>query len=213
MNGGLKVLNLFRYHWFDLALILSIALGAAIFITQPTGMTLLLWLSLGSLFLHQVEEWRFPGYFPGMVNAVMFKSDMPDRYPLNANSGMLINVVLGWSGYLLAALFWKQAVWLAIATILVSVGNIFAHTIIFNIKGKTFYNPGLLTSWLLFVPIVYFFFRLVISEELASPLNWIIGIGLGIALNYFGIYKMILWLADTNTLYVFPRRFLSPKDR
>jgi ABC-type sugar transport system permease subunit len=210
MNGGLKVLNLFRYHWFDLALILSIALGTALFITQPAGMTLLLWLSLGSLFLHQVEEWRFPGYFPGMVNAVMFKSDMPDRYPLNANSGMLINVVLGWSGYLLAALFWKQAIWLAIATILVSVGNIFAHTIIFNIKGKTFYNPGLLTSWLLFVPIVYFFFRLVISEELASPLNWIIGIGLGIALNYFGIYKMILWLADTNTLYVFPRRFLSP---
>lgn len=213
MNGGLKVLNLFRYHWFDLALILSIALGTALFITQPTGMTLLLWLSLGSLFLHQVEEWRFPGYFPGMVNAVMFKSDMPDRYPLNANSGMLINVVLGWSGYLLAALFWKQAIWLAIATILVSVGNIFAHTIIFNIKGKTFYNPGLLTSWLLFVPIVYFFFRLVSAEELASPLNWIIGIGLGIALNYFGIYKMILWLADTNTLYVFPRRFLSPKDR
>ena len=213
MNGGLKALNLFRYHWFDLALILSIALGTAIFITQPTGMTLLLWLSLGSLFLHQVEEWRFPGYFPGMANAVMFKSDMPDRYPLNANSGMLINVVLGWSGYLLAALFWKQAIWLAIATILVSVGNIFAHTIIFNIKGKTFYNPGLLTSWLLFVPIVYFFFRLVSAEELASPLNWIIGIGLGIALNYFGIYKMILWLADTNTLYVFPRRFLSPKDR
>ena len=213
MNGGLKVLNLFRYHWFDLALILSIALGTAIFITQPTGMTLLLWLSLGSLFLHQVEEWRFPGYFPGMANAVMFKSDMPDRYPLNANSGMLINVVLGWSGYLLAALFWKQAMWLAIATILVSVGNVFAHTIIFNIKGKTFYNPGLLTSWLLFVPIVYFFFRLVISEHLASPLDWIVGIVLGIALNYFGVYKMILWMADANTLYVFPRRFLCPKDR
>ena len=148
-----------------------------------------------------------------MANAVMFKSDMPDRYPLNANSGMLINVVFGWGGYLLAALFWKQAMWLAIAAILVSVGNVFAHTIIFNIKGKTFYNPGLLTSWLLFVPIIYFFFRLVISEDLASPLNWIIGIGLGIALNYFGVYKMILWLADRNTLYVFPRRFLSPKDR
>ena len=213
MNGGLKVLNLFRYHWFDLALILSIALGTAIFITQPTGMTLLLWLSLGSLFLHQVEEWRFPGYFPGMANAVMFKSDMPDRYPLNANSGMLINVVLGWGGYLLAALFWKQAMWLAIAAILVSVGNVFAHTIIFNIKGKTLYNPGLLTSWLLFVPIVYFFFRLVISEDLASPLDCMIGTGLGITLNYFGVYKMILWLADRNTPYVFPKRFLSPKDR
>ena len=124
-------MDFFRYHWFDLALALSIVLGAALFITQPTGMTLLLWLSLGSLFLHQVEEWRLPGYFPGMANAVMFKSDIPDRYPLNANSGMLINVVFEWGGYLLAALLWKQA----------------------------------------------------------------------------------MWLADRNTLYVFPRRFLSPKDR
>jgi hypothetical protein len=206
-------MDFFRYHWFDLALALSIVLGAALFITQPTGMTLLLWLSLGSLFLHQVEEWRLPGYFPGMANAVMFKSDIPDRYPLNANSGMLINVVLGWGGYLLAAIFWKQAMWLAIATILVSVGNVFAHTITFNIKGKTLYNPGLLTSWSLFVPVVYFFFQLVISEHLASPLDWIVGIALGIALNYFGVYKMIVWLADRNTPYVFPKRFLIPKVR
>ena len=206
-------MNLLRYHWFDLALALSIALGIVLFITQPTGMTLLLWLSLGSLFLHQVEEWRLPGYFPGMANAVMVKSDIPDCYPLNANSGMLINVVLGWGGYLLAALFWKQAIWLAIAAILVSVGNVFAHTIIFNIKGKTLYNPGLLTSWLLFVPIVYFFFRLVISEHLASTLDWIVGTVLGITLNYFGVYKMIVWLADKKTPYVFPKRFLIPKGR
>ena len=126
---------------------------------------------------------------------------------------MLINVVLGWGGYLLAALFWKQAIWLAIAAILVSVGNVFAHTIIFNIKGKTLYNPGLLTSWLLFVPIVYFFFRLVISEHLASTLDWIVGTVLGITLNYFGVYKMIVWLADKKTPYVFPKRFLIPEGQ
>lgn len=201
------IVNYFRYHWFDLALILAVILGASLFLIRPTGMTLLLWLSLGSLFLHQVEEWRYPGYFPGMVNKAMFNSDIPDRFPLNANSGMLINVVLGWGGYLLAALFWRQAIWLAIATILVSTGNIFAHTIIFNIKGKTFYNPGLVTSWLLFAPIVYFFFDLVISYQLASTSDWVIGVALGVTLNYFGVYKMVVWLADRNTLYVFPKRF------
>jgi len=199
-----------RYHWFDLAIILVIALATALYIIQPSGMTLLLWLSLGSLFLHQIEEWCYPGYFPGMLNTAMFKSDMPDRYPLNANSGMVVNVVFGWGSYLLAALFWQQAIWLAIATILVSIGNIVAHTIIFNIKGKTLYNPGLITSWLFFAPIVYFFFQMVVGEQLATPLDWAIGVALGITLNYLGIYKMILWLADRNTPYILPKRFLSP---
>ena len=201
-------MNFFRYHWFDIGLALAVALALTLYIAQPNGLSLLLWISLGSLFLHQVEEWRFPGYFPGMVNKAMFNSDLPDRFPLNANSGMLINVVLGWGGYLLAALFWKHAMWLAIATILVSLGNIFAHTIIFNIKGKTFYNPGLITSWVFFAPIVYLFFDYVISQKLATPLDWSIGVLLGIALNYFGVYKMIIWLADKNTPYVFPKRFL-----
>ena len=205
-------MNLLSYHWFSIAPILLVLLAIGLCTAKPSGMDLVVWLSLGSLFLHQVEEWRYPGYFPGMVNQCMFNSDMPDRYPLNANSGMLINVVLGWGGYLLAALFWQQAIWLAIATILVSTGNIFAHTIIFNIKGKTFYNPGLVTSWLLFAPIVYFFFDLVISHQLASPLDWVIGVVLGVTLNYFGVYKMVVWLADRNTPYIFPKRFLRTME-
>lgn len=203
-------LKYLRNHWFDLAIILVIALATALYITQPSGMTLLLWLSLGSLFLHQIEEWRYPGYFPGMLNTAMFNSDLPDRYPLNANSGMIVNVVFGWGSYLLAALFWQQAIWLAIAAIMVSVGNIVAHTIVFNIKGRTLYNPGLITSWLLFAPIAYLFFDAVISEHLAISYDWAIGLVLGVALNYFCVYKMILWLADRNTPYVFPKRFLSP---
>jgi hypothetical protein len=202
-------LNYLRYHWFDLAIALAIALSIGLYIIQPSGMTLVLWLSLGSLFLHQIEEWRFPGYFPGMLNSAMFNSDLPDRYPLNANSGMIVNVFFGWGGYLLAALFWHQAIWLAFATILMSIGNIVAHTIIFNIKGKTLYNPGLITSWLFFAPIVYLFFDMVITEHLATPLDWVIGLVLGAVINYFCVYKMIVWLADRNTPYVFPRAFLK----
>jgi hypothetical protein len=53
------------------------------------------WLSLISLFLHQAEEYRYPGYFPGMVNLVMFASPQPDRYPLNTNTALIVNVVIG----------------------------------------------------------------------------------------------------------------------
>lgn len=203
-------MNYLRYRWFDLAVILALALSLALYITKPSGMTLLLWLSLVSLFLHQIEEWRYPGYFPGMLNSAMFNSDMPDRYPLNANSGMIVNVFFGWGSYVLAALFWRQAIWLAIATMMVSIGNIVAHTLIFNIKGKTFYNPGLITSWLFFAPIAYLFFDKAITEHLVAPLDWSMGLALGVTLNYFCVYKMILWLADRNTTYVFPKRFLTP---
>ena len=95
----------FRYNWFNFGIVLAISLFLGILVYRPSGMELLLWISLGSLFLHQFEEWRYPGYFPGMVNKAMFKSDMPDRYPLNANSGMLVNVVLGWGGYFPATLY------------------------------------------------------------------------------------------------------------
>jgi hypothetical protein len=206
-------LNFLRYHWFDLAIFLVIVLAIALYVIQPSGMTLLLWLSLGSLFLHQIEEWRYPGYFPGMLNTALFSSDIPDRYPLNANSGMIVNVFFGWGSYLLAAIFWHQAIWLGFATMMVSIGNIVAHTFIFNIKGKTLYNPGLITSWLCFAPIVYFFFNTVIVDHLATPLDWFIGIGIGVILNYFCVYKMIIWLADRNTPYVFPGSFLFPNSQ
>jgi hypothetical protein len=206
----LQVLNFLRFNWFSLLPALVISLLFGLLFTQPLGMELLLWLSLGSLFLHQMEEWGYPGYFPGMLNTALFSSDIPDRYPLNANSGMIVNVFFGWGSYVLAALFWRQAFWLVFATMMVSIGNIVAHTLIFNIKGKTLYNPGLITSWLCFAPIVYFFFDTVMVDHLATPLDWTIGLVLGVALNYFCIYKMILWLADRNTPYVFPKRFLMP---
>lgn len=32
-------------------------------------------------------------HFPGIINTAMYKSDMPGRYPLNANTSLTVNVV------------------------------------------------------------------------------------------------------------------------
>jgi len=64
-------MNFLRLHWFDLGLAPATAAGAFMLLTHPTGLALLLWLSLITLFLHQFEEYRYPGYFPGMMNSVM----------------------------------------------------------------------------------------------------------------------------------------------
>lgn len=207
MSACMSMLSNFRNHWFDIGFALSIVLGIALFYGSPDGMSLVMWLSLLSLLLHQTEEWRLPGYFPTFVNVVMFKSNLPDRYPLNANSGMIINVVLGWGSYLLAALFWNKAFWLAIATMIVSIGNILFHSLVLNIKGKTFYNPGLVTCWLCFAPVVCGFFYLTGADFFVSRSDWFLGVLIGFALNYFGVYKMILWLANPQTNFVFPRNY------
>lgn len=208
-------MNFLRKHWYDLAGILALVTLAflAFYHAQLTDYQLIVWLSLTSLFFHQLEEYRIAGTFPGMINRVMFKSIQPDRYPLNTNTALVINVLVGWVAYFIAAVAREKFIWLGIATILVSFGNVLAHTLVFNIKGKTIYNAGLATSLLLFVPCIVFFFKIVCQENLATLTDYLIGIPLGIAMNVFGIFKLIIWLADKNTQYIFNSKNLLPQDR
>ena len=203
-------MNTLRQHWFDIGLGLAITAGVFLVFSHLSPLSILLWISLISLFLHQFEEYRYPGYFPGMMNTVMFSSQQPDRYPLNSNTALIVNLGVGWLFYFLAAVSGEKVLWLGIATILVSAGNFIAHTFLFNIKGKSIYNPGMGTADLLFLPIVVYFFVLVIHGGLATPLDWGLGVVLGVALNYHGILKMIDLLKDKNTRYIFSQRFLPP---
>ena len=208
-------MNLLRKHWYDLGAFLAVIVSIFIFknYNNLTNYQTLMWLSLISLFLHQLEEYRIVGTFPGMLNSVLFHSKMPDRFPLNTNTSFYINVFVGWASYFLAAIFAERAIWLGIATILVSIGNIIAHTILFNIKGKTLYNAGMATSCFLFVPCAYFFISIIYTNHLATTTDYFIGIALGITLNVVGVLKMIDWMADKNTQYIFPDRNMLLKDR
>jgi hypothetical protein len=167
-------MNFMRLHWFDIGLGLALITGGILVQLKLNPLSLLLWVSLISLFLHQFEEYRYPGYFPGMMNTVMFSSKQPDRYPLNTNIAFI------------------------------------AHTFLFNIKGKTLYNPGMFTAIVLFLPIAAYFGYLLIKGNLATPIDWIVGVILGVALNFIGILKLIDWLKDENTRYIFPKRSLLP---
>ncbi len=207
-------MHFLRTHWVDLGAVLAVGLLGYLF-THP-GLPLLqkiLWWSLVGLFFHQLEEYRVVGTFPGMVNKIVFKSDCPDRYPLNTNTALIINVGIGWTSYFLAALFYRQALWLGIATMLVSLGNIVAHTIVFNSRGKRWYNAGMFTCWLCFAPCLYFFCKEMILTGIASTLDFIIGIPLGIFFNVGGIFGLINLLADRQTKFIFDQRNLLPGDR
>jgi hypothetical protein len=148
-----------------------------------------------------------------MVNRTLFKSNQPDRYPLNTNTALVINIVVGWVAYFIAAIAGEKVIWLGIATILISFCNVLAHTLVFNIRGKTIYNAGMATSLLLFVPCIFFFFKIIYEGDLVSITDYLIGIPLGVVFNYFGVIKLINWLSDKNTTYIFDNRNLLPADR
>lgn len=185
-------------HWFDVGAVLGIALAIWL-IVAGSGMetiTLILWISLLTLFAHQVEEWRWPGWFPGMLNVVLFRSDDPWRYPLNVRSGLVVNVVVGWVSYLLAALFGAGLLWLAMATILVSVGNCVLHLLVIPIRGRMPYNPGMATSLFLFLPVSVWFF--IVAWPQMSVTDIVIGLLLGVVLNVGGVIGVIRALEDRN---------------
>jgi len=207
-------MNTFRKHWFDIGGVLSIFILVFVYYNHSLSLyQKTVWLSLVTLLFHQLEEYRIAGTFPGMVNRVMYNSPLPDRYPLNSRTAVYVNVYFGWIAYALAAILGEKAVWLGIATMLVSLGNTIAHTIVFNLKGKTIYNAGLITSWIFFLPCACYFFYIITVEHLATAVDYIVGIPLGIGFNVLGIIKLIDWFADKNSPYIFEQRNLLPQDR
>ena len=181
----------FERQWFDFGALLGVVLGLWLIINggQLDQVSLILWVSLLTLFAHQVEEWRWPGWFPGMLNVVLFRSNDPYRYPLNVRSGLVVNVGVGWLAYTAAAWFGESALWLALATILVSVGNCVLHLLVIPIRGKMLYNPGAVTSLVLFLPVSVWFFRAVGPMMLVTDL--VIGLLVGVVLNVGGVIGVI----------------------
>lgn len=204
----------FRRNWFDAGVILGLILVISWIAFRPDleTMQLILWVSLLTLFLHQFEEWRWPGWFAGMLNIGLFRSDDPDRYPLNSSSGMIVNVVVGWGGYVLAALLWSHALWLGVATFLVSIGNCCFHLIFMPIRLRIPYNPGMVTSLLLFLPVTVWFFVEGAHSGLLTAGDLAIGIPLGIVLNTLGVIGVIELLKRHDS-EPFPSRMIEPARR
>lgn len=79
--------------------------------------------------------------------------------------------------------------------------------------GRTVYNAGFASCWLFFVPCIYYFSRIVYTENLAMVWDYIAGMALGLVLNIAGILKLIDWMADKDTNYIFDQRNILPQDR
>jgi hypothetical protein len=121
----------YRDNWFNVGAVLAIAIAGALALSHRrlSRPRLFSALNLAALLAHQFEEYGFPGYFPGLLNAGLFKSDKPDRYPLNANSALIINTALAYPFYVLPVPFPKRR-WLGLAPVLFGFGQAVFHGIV-----------------------------------------------------------------------------------
>ena len=125
-----------RKYWPDLGMLVGIVTLIGVWINrhQLSEITLLLWLSFIAILVHQFEEYRWPGTFPGLFNRVIFNSSEPDRYPLNAQSAMIINLVIAYVFYLLPV-FFPAVIWLALGPILMGFFQFIWHGIFANLRA------------------------------------------------------------------------------
>src|SRR5918993_5679387 len=88
----------YRDNWFNVGAVLAMAIVGALAISHRrlSRSRLFSALNLTALMVHQFEEYGFPGYFPGLLNAGVFKSGKPDRYPLNTNSALIVNAAVSY---------------------------------------------------------------------------------------------------------------------
>lgn len=91
-------MNMLRKYWPDLGMLVAAvtAIGIVMNLRSMSELSMILWLSFIAILVHQFEEYRWPGYFGGLFNIVIFKSEQPTRYPLNPQSAMVINLVIAY---------------------------------------------------------------------------------------------------------------------
>ena len=170
-------MNMYRRHWQDFGGVLAMAITGSLALIgkRLSRPQLFSALNLVAMLVHQFEEYGFPGFFPGQFNGALFKSDTPDRYPMNAHTAMVVNVGFLDGFYLLPVLFPRKA-WLGLSTVLLGFGQVFAHWLLFPRRLRERWMPGGLSALFLFVPFGIAYLRALQEEQPPTRSDWLTAI-------------------------------------
>jgi hypothetical protein len=169
-------MNFLRQHWYDIGPVLGLAALVWAVVGQVQGLQLILLLNLVVLFLHQFEEYHWPGGFPWIFNEVVNPRGGPsDRHVLNRNNVAFINIT-GWLFYLVPVLL-PGVIWLGIGQVLFGmVGQVIFHGIVANRKLKSWYNPGLAAVFLGHVPLGIWYLVAAAGQGAIRWSDWLFGL-------------------------------------
>lgn len=200
-------MNFLRRHWYTVGLVVAVA--AILVLIMAWGslsvVQRLLLANFAALLLHQFEEYGWPGGEPAIMNMVLQSSSTPERYPLNQNAAMIVNVLIAYGAYLLPV-FFPHLIWLGLAPMLFGIMQFLVHGIMTPIKFHRLYNPGLVAVILLHFPLGFYYLYYIQANGLVSLWDWVIGIVYLFLLAFVCVNKLTYsWLADKNSPYPFAK--------
>lgn len=180
-------------NWAKVGIILAFYLTLFLVVfMREIGLDLFLILILTPLYmLHETEEYVFPGGFKRFINKDIFNFDTEEK-PMDDNFIFAINIGFIWILLpvfgLLSKISLNFGLWIPYFTIIAGVAHIGLA-----IKAHKIYNPGLIISLTLNIPVGlavvnYFFNTGVISNPI---LNIHLPIGLGVNLLLPVLAKII----------------------
>jgi hypothetical protein len=173
-----------KRDWAKTGLIVSIFLFVFLFVfVKNSDFVLFLILLQTPLYmLHETEEYVFPGGFAKFFNMEIFKLDTADE-PLGEKFIFFVNVLLIWiilpTFGLLAAIDYQYGLWIPYFSFFAGVAHI-----ALALKARKIYNPGLIVSLVLNIPVgLWSIFYLANHQLLQNAiLNPHLAIGLGVNL-------------------------------
>ena len=193
-----------RENWFRLGLLAFICMAFwALFYGDNLNITQkLLLASLMALPLHQFEEYALPGGGPVVINRIFWgEKEQYRNYPGNWNSIMIVNLS-AYVFYILAILF-PEVIWIGMATMFFNLFQVLGHVLEMNIKGKTWYNPGMATSICLFLPIsIAYIHRMA---KFTSGADWAAAVIATIVIMIVSVILPVQLLKKKNSPYDIPQ--------
>jgi hypothetical protein len=180
-----------KRDWAKAGFILSIFLFIFlfIFVRQQDFVVFILLLQTPLYMLHQTEEYLFPGGFAEFFNQAILKVDT-ENGPINENFIFSINVPLIWiilpTFGLLSLIDSKYGLWIPYFSLFAGIAHI-----LLAIKAKKLYNPGLIVSLFINIPVGLFSISYLLNrgflENWFSNPHFAIGFGINALLPIIGI--------------------------
>ena len=172
-----------KKEWAKVGAILSIYLFVMlfVFVRRYDFVVFILLLQTPLYMLHQTEEYIFPGGFGKFFNTKIFNLVTEDM-PLDENFIFYVNVILIWIVLpvfgLLSTLNYSFGLWLPYFSFIAGVAHI-----ALALKARKFYNPGLLVSLFINIPVGLWSILYILEQGLIENFFLNIYFVIGLAIN------------------------------
>ena len=177
----------------NISVLFALVAGIAAFVADDI-ITKLLLASTAVVFLHFFEEFGFPGGFPWMGMRVLMGSREKDSTKWNCNN---LNSMFGNRSFLvliyLLPLILPDVRFLLLAAMIFSLLELLAHLIVFNVKQKSLYNPGLITGAFILAPISIYYFANVFDKNFYVWHDYFAAMAWCVVVFWFSFRSPLYW--------------------